>query len=579
MPQAVCTSCSSQLELPTQVSLDRVRCPRCQGTLKPAAPKPPAPPQKSPAPSPIRSGPPAATKAAVAPAKATPGWFYRDEDDLVQGPLSQAEFAKQLRSGDIPSDAMVRKGSAGPWMKASQLKIAGKPGSTASDDLDEEETEAAGMSQGMKFALVLVPLLALAIGLIFIAIKNKSSEPSNQPGPDQVAGGGLPQPGDKDKNPGGGVIVPPDKGGFIPAPGDRQQQVQFLGAQGQGRRFAIIADRSGSMNSMVRFAKPDMHGKTSMKSIDYLHEELVRTIKEIKPGCQFYISFFDSTIIPMPGADNWVEGGGPTGELEAWIRGVGPRGGTNPLPGFQKVLALDPPPDVIFFMTDGGFKDIRAIVADLNNRLPKKAVIHSIQFNPAAAAGVGAGARQTRIVKGFELPPDVARMFELAATPFGVPKPGGPKGGVVKGGFSPHMQLEEIALASGGTFRVYNAGDPKGEDGKGGARRLPVFTSAGEITAFDPICMHRANCHCKTFDVVMQAGLEYQVDVVGAVDPYVLVGDDTGRIFAQDDNSGGFRNAAIIFRPGVTGAYRITVTTSPPRQTGAYAMTVIQSPL
>src|SRR5262249_14595168 len=154
---------------------------------------------------------------------------------------------------------------------------------------------------------------------------------------------------------------------------------------------------------------------------------------------------------PMPRGDTWVEGGRDIGDIIDWVKTVRPGGGTVPLPSFQKAFSLDPPPDVIFFMTDGIFVDTSARIAELNGRLPKKAAIHTILFenSPSARMG-GALGRAARLVEAFDLPADVREMF--AKPPPVVGK--APR-------VTPHKQLEEIAAANGGMFRVFG-----GEEGK-----------------------------------------------------------------------------------------------------------------
>ena len=50
--------------------------------------------------------------------------------------------------------------------------------------------------------------------------------------------------------------------------------------------------------------------------------------------------------------------------------------------------------------------------------------------------------------------------------------------------------------------------------------------------------------------------------------------DETGRQLAEDDDSGGFPNARIVFRATADGWYRIIVTTFAPNAAGAYTLKV-----
>jgi hypothetical protein len=64
-----------------------------------------------------------------------------------------------------------------------------------------------------------------------------------------------------------------------------------------------------------------------------------------------------------------------------WIRNLDTFLGTVPITGFENVFAMNPPPDVIDFMTDGGFnpKEV-AQIKERNMALKKPAVIHTIAF-------------------------------------------------------------------------------------------------------------------------------------------------------------------------------------------------------
>src|SRR5262249_43831968 len=136
-------------------------------------------------------------------------------------------------------------------------------------------------------------------------------------------------------NPGGLGTSFPNNNPTVTDGGGRAStaQVEFLGSIGKGNRFVIIADRSGSMNSQIRLLDPITKMYTERRSIDCLHEEMIKTLKNMKLGAYFYICFFDHTIDPMPFAgDSWMEGGQPLEPVVNWINGINARGGTVPLP-------------------------------------------------------------------------------------------------------------------------------------------------------------------------------------------------------------------------------------------------------
>lgn len=141
----------------------------------------------------------------------------------------------------------------------------------------------------------------------------------------------------------------------------------FMGTSAKGNRFCIIADRSGSMAG----------GK-----LEFVKSEILKTLSELRPGGRFNVIMFDDQAEPMP-AGPWLEGRKDTPRITPWLRGIQPRGGTEPFPAFQVALRLNPKPDVIFFMTDGLFSpDVPQRVAALNTPGPngRRVVIHTIAF-------------------------------------------------------------------------------------------------------------------------------------------------------------------------------------------------------
>lgn len=178
-----------------------------------------------------------------------------------------------------------------------------------------------------------------------------------------------------------------------------QQTVTFLGSQGTGRRFCIIADCSMSL---------------SPASFGRIRQELVRTLRSLNEDSSFHVMFFAGKPRSMPGGD-WLKGGKDVDAVLPWIRNQQRVYGTVAAPAFARAFALKPPPDVIFFMTDGQIqpKDPEKVAA-LNKTLPPVAV-HTILFVK----------EKTKLAK--------ALMAEI--------------------------QLKQIAKDAGGTFRIHRDGD------------------------------------------------------------------------------------------------------------------------
>jgi hypothetical protein len=139
----------------------------------------------------------------------------------------------------------------------------------------------------------------------------------------------------------------------------------FMGIRAQGKRFCIVADRSGSM------AGP---------KLEYVKQEILETLTTMKSGSRFQLVLYNHETLPYP-RTGWRIAQKDKGDVEEWLRGVSGAGGTYPTPAFTTAFKLEPRPDVIFFLTDGLF-DSRAVdeVAAMNRREDKKVVIHTISF-------------------------------------------------------------------------------------------------------------------------------------------------------------------------------------------------------
>lgn len=141
----------------------------------------------------------------------------------------------------------------------------------------------------------------------------------------------------------------------------------FFGTGAHGVRFAYIVDASGSMESA---------GKAVVAA-----RELGRSIEALPDFSFFYVVLFNADAYRPPWEDGWMRARkSDVTRLRRWLGEQQPTGGTYPLPAFAAVFALDVPPDVIYFMTDGQIPtDTPAEVARLNAR-GKRVVIHTIAF-------------------------------------------------------------------------------------------------------------------------------------------------------------------------------------------------------
>jgi hypothetical protein len=172
-------------------------------------------------------------------------------------------------------------------------------------------------------------------------------------------------------------------------------------------------------------------------------------------------------------------------------------------------------------------------------------------------------------------------------------------------GFITDMRLEDaqgkkLKLAAGGSsfkapadglFRLLIS-SPGGSTGQYVVSVRPVNLTAaapGEVlnvgqdglsieavlTKEDPLDKVR-KMHCRIYDVNMQGGKTYVVDLVSKqFDAFLRLEDAAGKQLAHDDDSGGGTNARIRFNAPHDGVFRIIATSFGP-QTGLFLLKVRQ---
>ncbi|HZN33581.1 MAG TPA: GYF domain-containing protein [Pirellulaceae bacterium] len=119
---------------------------------------------------------------------------------------------------------------------------------------------------------------------------------------------------------------------------------EFLGLKARGNKIVYIIDCSGSMAG---------------QKLANAKQELIDSIKRLRPQQSAYVFFFASGSYPMFGPDGPVETKllkctpANVQKMEQWINNFNEGGGTNPRESL--LAAVDLRPDVIFFLTDGGF--------------------------------------------------------------------------------------------------------------------------------------------------------------------------------------------------------------------------------
>jgi len=139
----------------------------------------------------------------------------------------------------------------------------------------------------------------------------------------------------------------------------------FFGLEAKGRRFGYIVDISGSMNSA---------GDNESTRWELTRAELARSVRSLEPETEFHIQLFSSGSQSLFGVASWSKATPVNKRLTAdALATVSPNGGTEPMPGFHAVFALDPRADAIYFMSDGEVADgpgFAAALRALNGRRP-----------------------------------------------------------------------------------------------------------------------------------------------------------------------------------------------------------------
>lgn len=164
-------------------------------------------------------------------------------------------------------------------------------------------------------------------------------------------------------------------GGGSAGMGDRMggsgSGVSFFGISSVGSRFCYIVDSSGSMRSQNR--------------LESAIAELSRSLKQLPDFARFYVLFYSSSITEPSMQKGWNTARSSTiRRMINEFQTIHASGGTIPTAAFEKAFALNPPPEVIFFLTDG---EITGFTADiLRKMLPPKSrvVVNTIAFGDAA---------------------------------------------------------------------------------------------------------------------------------------------------------------------------------------------------
>lgn len=150
---------------------------------------------------------------------------------------------------------------------------------------------------------------------------------------------------------------------------------EFFGVGGKGRTFVYVIDCSTSMIEMNKF----QHAK----------EELIRSIKELKPNQKYLIVLFSDGAYPMDDLEPIKASKQNIAKTMQWLYALEPEGSTNPLPALLYALSLKP--SAIFFLTDGRLPDgplVIQVIQKENGPSRHQIPIHVVSFYTTQTEGM-----------------------------------------------------------------------------------------------------------------------------------------------------------------------------------------------
>jgi len=146
-----------------------------------------------------------------------------------------------------------------------------------------------------------------------------------------------------------------------------EEGVSFFGTSSKASRLVFVIDKSGSMKSRA--------GRESR--LDKAKIELKRTLKTLSPEMEFFIFFYDTVELPMPGGKLLKATPENISEAIKWVNLVECDGGTRPMSALYSALNLKA--EAIWLLTDGAFHEsVPNKIRAANARL--KAQINTVGF-------------------------------------------------------------------------------------------------------------------------------------------------------------------------------------------------------
>lgn len=144
----------------------------------------------------------------------------------------------------------------------------------------------------------------------------------------------------------------------------------FFGVEARGSRFVYIVDTSGSMVS----------GR-----LEALKIALTDSIQGLVEHAKFGVVRYSHDANSLNGSAWWKGNAADKNTAIARVQTLGASGGTEPVSAFEIAFALTPPPDAIYFMTDGQFSpdtenQIIGTIKRLMRQHETRPTIHTISF-------------------------------------------------------------------------------------------------------------------------------------------------------------------------------------------------------
>lgn len=178
-----------------------------------------------------------------------------------------------------------------------------------------------------------------------------------------------------------------------PPPIQEPVEIEFLDKKTMGKRFAFILDKSGSMH----WGTAD-DVITSPNRWSVLLNQVTETLNNLPLNAEVYFTLFSGDLEPPPDYQylpdvqferSWVQVA-RRGEIIAWLKTIFPNGSTDPTGSIRRVFnAVNPKPDVIFFLSDGKFTVTQGTVTELYKQQNKRAKIETHTFTLVNAGAKG----------------------------------------------------------------------------------------------------------------------------------------------------------------------------------------------